>query len=158
MERQIHPLNPIYDESSKILILGSFPSVQSRNKQFYYAHPQNQFWSLLSDVFHESIINKIEFLKRHHIALWDVIKSCEIRSSADSSIKNVEVNDIEKIIQQSNISSIFVTGKKAHQLYQKHLENKIKIKAIYLPSPSPLYASISYQDKLKEYLKIKEYL
>lgn len=158
MEKETHTLNPIYDEYSKILILGSFPSVQSRKKQFYYAHPQNQFWKLLSDVFNEDIQDKIDFLKQRHIALWDVIKSCSIEGSKDSSIKNVEVNDIQTIIQLSKIKTIFTTGKKAYQLYKKYLEKDLGIKAVYLPSSSPLYASITYQNKLTEYLKIKDYL
>lgn len=158
MSKEVHTLEPFYNKDSKVLILGSFPSVQSRKQHFYYAHPQNQFWSLLSDVFEEGIEDKKEFLKNHKIALWDVIESCEIKGSSDQSIKDVKVNDIERIIQNTQVKTIFITGKKAYQLYQKYLEKDLGIRAIYLPSPSPLYASITYQDKLNEYLKIKNYL
>lgn len=158
MNKFIHPIDPIYNKDSEILILGSFPSITSRNNLSYYAHPKNQFWLIMQDIFNESIVNKKQFLLKHHIALWDVIKNCDIKGSKDISIKNVEVNDIKKIIQNSNIKYIFTTGKKAYTLYKKYLENDLGIKAIYLPSTSPIYASMCYNDKLKEYIKIKNYL
>ncbi len=153
-----HNINPIYNEESKILILGSFPSVKSREVKFYYAHPQNQFFKILSVIFNEEIKDKISFLYKHNIALWDVVKSCTIEGSNDSSIKNVKVNNIENIIKKSNIKTIFTTGKKAYDLYQKFLEKKIGIKAIYLPSTSPLYQVISFSEKVEKYKIILKYL
>ncbi len=158
MENVFHTINPIYDRNSKILILGSFPSIKSREQNFYYSHPKNQFWSILSDVFNEEIVDKRQFLINHNIAMWDVIKSCSIEKSKDSSIKDVVVNDILSIVNASDIKYIFTTGKKAYQLYNKYLYDKVLISAIYLPSTSPLYACLSYKDKLKEYLIIKEIL
>ena len=158
MSKIVHPIEPIYDEFSKVLILGSFPSVQSRKELFYYAHPQNQFWKLLSDIFDEEILNRKEFLLSHHIALWDVIKSCEITGSLDSTIKKVKVNDIEKLLISTNIKTIFTTGRKATMLYQKYLEKKLGIPTIYLPSTSPLYSKMKYEEKKQEYQKIRNYL
>ena len=156
METLIHPLPPIYDSNSKILILGSFPSRKSRENNFYYGHSQNQFWSLLENVYEEKITDKINFLHKHHIALFDVVKKCDIIGSKDSTITNVTVNDINYLVKNSQIKKIYVTGKKALELYQKYVEKDTKIKAIYLPSPSPLNRTLSYQEKLLEYLKIRE--
>lgn len=157
-EKLIHPLKPIYNSESKILILGSFPSLKSREKMFYYAHPQNQFWKIMGDLFQEDILDKQEFLLNHHIALWDVIKSCKIKGSSDSSIKQVKTNNILSLIKQTNIKVIFTTGKKATSLYEKYIEPKTNIKCIYLPSTSPLYSKMSYLEKKKEYSIILSYL
>lgn len=154
----VHPLKPIYNAESKILILGSFPSVKSRENNFYYAHPQNQFWPILSDLFKENISDKEEFLLRHHIALFDVIKSCDIKGSSDQTIKNVKVNDIKSIIDKTQIKYIFTTGKKATNLYIKYLVKNTNIKPIYLPSTSPLFSKMKYEEKLEEYKKILYYL
>lgn len=157
-EKVEHTLPPIYDKNSKILILGSFPSRKSRENLFYYAHPQNQFWNIMEKLFQERITNKLEFLLQHHIALWDVIQSCEIKGSSDSSIQKVEVNDILSIINNSNITTIFTTGKKATTLYQKYIEPITNIKCIYLPSTSPLYSKMKLEEKIKEYSIILTYL
>ncbi|MCI9434488.1 MAG: DNA-deoxyinosine glycosylase [Bacilli bacterium] len=153
-----HPLRPIYNEESKILILGSFPSVKSRENNFYYAHPQNQFWSIMCDLFNETITDKEKFLLDKHIALFDVIKSCDIKGSADQSIKNVKVNDIKTILNKTQIKYIFTTGKKATNLYIKYLEKQTGIKPFYLPSTSPLFSKMKYEEKLEEYKKILYYL
>ncbi len=158
MKKVNHQIPPVFNKNSKILILGSFPSVKSREDNFYYAHPQNQFWKIMSDLFSEDIIDKKEFLLRHNIALWDVIASCEIVGSSDSSIKNVIVNDISFIVNNSNIKYIFTTGKKAYNLYNKYLEESVGIKAIYLPSTSPTYKLMTYEEKLKNYGQIKKFL
>ena len=157
-----HTLEPIYDEYSKVLILGSMPSVVSRNIGFYYAHPRNRFWSVLSKVYNEEITDnindKINFLHKHHIALYDVLKSCDIKSSQDSSIKNVKVNDLSKILKHSQIKVVFTTGKTAYNLYNKYTFPKTKISAIYLPSTSPANTRKGIDELLeKEYSKIKEY-
>lgn len=154
----VHPLKPIYDEKSKILILGSFPSVKSRENNFYYAHPQNQFWSIMCDLFNETITDKEKFLLDKHIALFDVIKSCDIKGSSDQSIKNVKVNNIKAILNKTQIKYIFTTGKKATSLYTKYLEKQTGIESIYLPSTSPLFSKMKYEEKLKEYKKILYYL
>lgn len=155
MKKVIHPIKPIYNNDSKILILGSFPSVKSRAENFYYAHPQNRFYQVLEIVFNDKIHDKTEFLLKHHIALWDVIKSCEIEGSSDASIKNVKVNDIAKIIKETKITKIYINGKKAYSLYQKYLANDIKIPAICLPSTSPANATYSLDRLVKEYSKLK---
>ena len=137
----IHTLDPVYDSESIVLILGSIPSIKSRENGFYYAHPKNRFWSTLSKVFNEEIKNtkedKINFLLKHHIALFDSIKECDIKSSSDSSIKNVIPNDITNILNNSKIKYIFTTGRKSYNIYQKYIYPNTNIKAIYLPSPSP---------------------
>ena len=153
-----HNLEPIFNEDSKVLILGSFPSVKSRENNFYYAHPQNQFFKILEVIFNEKINDKKEFLLNHHIALWDVIKSCEIKGSSDSSIKNVKVNNVKYLIDNSNIKVIFTTGKKSYNLYNKYLFDKIHINAIYLPSTSPINKSMSIEEKINKYKIILKYV
>lgn len=152
----IHPLEPIFDEKSKILILGTFPSVKSRENNFYYGHPQNRFWKVISNICNEELPlsndDKREMLLRNNIAVWDVIHSCDIEGSADSSIKNVIPNDIKSILEKTNIKAIFVNGKKSESLYKKYIENSIGIKAVCLPSTSPANASWSLE-KLIEYWK-----
>ncbi|MCI9280005.1 MAG: DNA-deoxyinosine glycosylase [Bacilli bacterium] len=156
-----HELSPIYNEDSKVLILGSLPSVKSREEKFYYAHPKNRFWKTLSRVFNEEIGSTIEekkaFLYKHHIALFDVIKSCEIKNSSDTSIKKVRPNNLNPILKQSKIKTIFTTGKKAYDLYQKYCYPKTKIEAIYLPSTSPANCPKNIESTLIDsYKQIKE--
>lgn len=140
-----HPIRPVYDKNSKILILGSFPSVKSREANFFYGHPQNRFWKVLAEIFDEQIPNTIEekrtFLLAHGVAVWDVIKSCDIVGSADSSIKNVVPNDLREILNCADIQQIFVNGKTAEQYYKKYIEKEIERKAICLPSTSPANAA-----------------
>ena len=140
-----HSIPPLYDENSKILILGSFPSVKSREEGFFYGHPQNRFWKVTSAIFGEdvpcTIDEKKSFLIRNHIALWDVIGSCEIEGSSDSTIRNVTVNDISVILETADIQAIFLNGKKAFQLYQEYLLPVIEREGICLPSTSPANAA-----------------
>ncbi len=140
----IHPIAPVYNADSKILILGSFPSVKSREAKFFYGHPRNRFWKVASVVFGENVPETIEekkkFLIRNGIALWDVIYSCDIVGSSDSSIKNVVVNDLTIILSQAQIKNIFVNGKKAYSLYNKYIRPRIARDAICLPSTSPANA------------------
>jgi len=144
-----HPINPIYNENSKILILGSFPSVKSREAGFFYGHPQNRFWRVISNVCGEStpitIEEKKEFLLRNKIAVWDVIKSCDITGSSDSSIKNVVPNDLTLILNDSPVERIFVNGKKAEQLYNRYIKDVIGREAVCLPSTSPANAAWSIE-------------
>lgn len=158
----VHTLKPIYDKNSKVLILGSIPSVKSRELGFYYAHPKNRFWKTLEKVYNEQIgnspDNKIQFLKKHHIALFDVLKSCDISSSQDNSIKNPIPNNLTTILEETNIQTIFTTGQKAYQLYKKYCYPDTKIEAILLPSTSPANCPKGIEEKLfYAYYQIKEY-
>lgn len=143
----IHPIKPIFDKKSKILILGSFPSKKSREQMFFYGHPQNRFWKVVSAVFcqktPETIEEKTEFLLSNNIAVWDVIASCDIVGSSDSSIKNVVANDLSLIFQSADIKQIFVNGKTAEKYYKKYIQNKIGRGAVCLPSTSPANAAWS---------------
>lgn len=144
-----HRIKPVFDKNSKILILGSFPSKKSREQNFFYGHPQNRFWKVVASVFGsdvpESINNKREFLLSKKIAIWDVIASCDIIGSSDSSIKNVTPNDLNSILSVADIKEIFVNGKTAEKYYNKYIRDKICRKAIYLPSTSPANASWSLE-------------
>ena len=134
LKRQNHEFPPVYDENSEILILGSFPSVKSREMQFFYGHPQNRFWKVMAQVLDEkvpqTIPEKKEMLLRHHIALWDVIASCDIAGSSDSSIRNVVPNDLAYIIGRSQITKIYANGAKSKQLYDKYLAKELGIEAV----------------------------
>lgn len=151
--RQEHTFGPVYNKNSKILILGSFPSVKSRELNFYYGHPQNRFWKLMSKIYNEEIGDEIDlkkqFLLKNNIALWDSLKSCEIKGSSDASITNVEINNIEELIKKSNISKIIFNGKAAYNLFVKNADmtkySNLEIRI--LPSTSPANAAYSL-DKL----------
>ena len=151
MDHIIHPFPPFYDARSRILILGSFPSVKSREQMFFYGHPQNRFWKVVAAVFEDevpaSIPEKKEFLTKHHIALWDVIASCDIKGSSDASIENVSANDLSIILGTANIRGIFVNGRTAEKYYRKYIERRTGMKAVCLPSTSPANAAWS-EDKL----------
>lgn len=153
----IHPIPPVFDKDSRVLILGSFPSVRSREEGFFYGHPQNRFWKVTSGIFCEdtpfSISEKRSFLLRNHIALWDVIASCEIDGSSDSSIRNVTVNDIEIITKTADIKAIYLNGNKAYQLYKKYIFPVTGREGICLPSTSPANAAWSLE-RLKETWKV----
>lgn len=146
-ERKVHPFPPVFDQEAEILILGTFPSVKSRENRFYYGHPQNRFWSVLTHVFDDvcpiDSEGKKSFLLKHHIALWDVLSTCEISHSADSSIQNPAVNDIMPLLKETKIKKIFCNGRKAQALYDQYIEKQTGIKAIYLPSTSPANAAYS---------------
>ncbi len=146
-----HPFPPIYDGNSRILILGSFPSVKSREQLFFYGHPQNRFWRVTAAVYGSeapgTIPEKKEFLLSHGIALWDVIASCEITGSSDSSIKNVVVNDLSPIFAASDIKRIFVNGQTAKRFYDRYTKPLVGREAAVLPSTSPANAAWTF-DKL----------
>ena len=154
----IHTFEPIYNDQSKILILGTFPSVKSREGNFYYNHPQNRFWKVISTLIDcplpNSIEEKKEMLQQHHIAIWDVIYSCEIKGSSDNSIHNVVPNDITKVLNQSNIKSIYANGNKAYELYYQFCYEKIKKDIIKLPSTSPANAAYSLGKLLESWGRI----
>ncbi len=162
MERFSHTLPPICDGGSRILILGSFPSVQSRAVQFYYGNPRNRFWSVLAQVLEEPVPDSIEgkksFLLRHHIALWDVIASCEIQGSADSSIQNVVPNDLAPILSRCPIGQIYTNGSAAARLYRKFLLPQTGWSATPLPSTSPANAAYSLDRLAASWQCIREAL
>ncbi len=153
-----HPFPPLYDENSRILILGSFPSVKSREQLFFYGHPQNRFWKIIAAVFEKSVPQTIEekkrFLLSNGIALWDVIASCEIEGSSDSSIKNVVPNDLSIILDNCDIKKIFVNGKAAEKYYKKYLRDSIGKDAVCLPSTSPANAAWSVERLTEEWKRI----
>lgn len=149
-EHVTHTFGPVYDVDSKILILGSLPSVKSREQQFYYGHPQNRFWKVLTAVFGgtepETIDQKKDILLKNHIALWDVIASCDIIGSSDSTIKNVKENDMRIILDSADIMAICFNGGKAYELFKKYCGQYIhedKPKLVRLPSTSPANAAWS---------------
>ena len=144
-----HPIPPVFDASSQILILGSFPSVKSRETGFYYGHPQNRFWRVLAAVFDADVPATIEekrgFLFSHHIALWDVIASCEIEGSADHTIRSVVPNDLSGLLAASSIRQIYGNGKTACRYYRQYAEPLTKRSAVCLPSTSPANAAWSLE-------------
>ena len=161
MERIEHPITPVYNENSKILILGSFPSVKSREQGFFYGHPQNRFWKVVAAV-HDCAVpvtveEKRAFLLEHGIAVWDVIQSCEIVGSSDSSIKDAVANDLRVILDAADIRQIFVNGKKAEELYKKYIAPKIGRDAVCLPSTSPANAAWSVERLVAEWRKIRSH-
>ena len=154
---------PIFiDSNSKILILGSFPSVKSREEDFYYMHKQNRFYKILSNLFNEDFYNvdintKKELLSKYHIALYDVIESCEIENSNDETIKNVEPSNIKEYIKNTNIKHIFINGNKAKELFIKYNNDLINV-TTFLPSTSARNARFNLEKLTNEYKVIKEYL
>ena len=159
---QTHPFAPVYDKDSKILILGSFPSVKSREVNFFYGHPQNRFWKvvscLLSEEKPESVDEKKAFLLRNRIALWDSIASCEIENSADSTIEKVKPNDISIILKNADIKEIFCNGQTSWKYYHKYIEPTVNIKATALPSTSPANAAWSFDRLCQAWEIIKKEL
>ena len=160
MTHVIHKIPPVYNKNSQILILGSFPSVKSREGRFFYHHKQNRFWKVLStivnDVLPETIDDKKDFLLKNHIAVWDVIASCDIEGSSDSSIKNAVPNDFSDILKAAPIRKIYTNGGTAYKLYHKYCEMVTGIKAMKLPSTSPANASYSLDRLISEWKVIAD--
>ncbi|MDO5297517.1 MAG: DNA-deoxyinosine glycosylase [bacterium] len=156
----VHPIAPVYDHSSRIIILGSFPSVKSREMGFFYGHPQNRYWKVLAALFHEetpqTIPQRRDFLLRHHIAAWDVIRSCDITGSSDASIKNVTVNDLSLILKAADIRHIYVNGQTAAKMYRKYTEPLLRRPCICLPSTSPANAAWNFPKLLAAWQIILE--
>ena len=156
---EFHNIPPLYDKNSKILILGSFPSVKSREGQFFYHHPQNRYWKVMAAVLGCPVPETIEEKKRmilsHHIAMWDVIASCEITGSSDSSIKNVIPNDIGWLLTETSIEKIYTNGGTAHKNYQKYIKNEIGVEDIQLPSTSPANAAWSLEKLVDKWAQIR---
>ena len=156
-ETIIHPIPPLYREDSQILILGSFPSVKSREAAFFYGHPQNRFWKVMAAVFGDTVPADVQekraFLIRHRVAAWDVIHSCTITGSSDASIRDVVPNDLTVILDHAPIRQIFVNGKTAHKMYRKYIEPVTGRPAVCLPSTSPANAAWNLE-KLTEAWKV----
>ncbi len=144
MSQKVYGFEPFFRADSRLLILGSFPSVKSRQQNFYYGNRQNAFWKILANFFGEpvpqSIQEKQEFLTAHKIALWDIVTSCEIRGSADSSIKNYSVADLSRVLACAPVEKIFLNGGQAYRIFLKHYKD-ISVPYIKLPSTSPANAS-----------------
>ncbi|MEG0658990.1 DNA-deoxyinosine glycosylase [Anaerorhabdus sp.] len=149
-----HPLSPIICKESRVLILGSFPSVISRKEEFYYANPNNRFWKVLEILFEEEIKNREEFICKHHLALWDVIASCDIEGSSDASICNVLPNPILELLQNYPIELIVLNGKTAEKLFKKYFP-KCEVETITCPSTSSANARCHLDDLVKAYYRIK---
>ena len=139
-----HPFGPLFNEDSRVLILGSFPSVKSREQNFFYGHPQNRFWKVIAAVNGQPVPQSIEDKKKliltNGLALWDSIASCEIIGSSDASIKNARANDISIILDNCSIERIYCNGRKSHELYRKYIEPQTGREAVCLPSTSPANA------------------
>ena len=140
-----HPFDPVVSPESRVLILGSFPSVKSREQGFYYGHPQNRFWRVLAEVFHEplplTIEEKRELVLRHNLALWDVIASCDITGSSDASVRNAVPVDIARVLQTADIRAVLCNGALSGKLYAKFLRPVAGMDALILPSTSPANAA-----------------
>ena len=154
----IHPIPPTFDENSEILILGSFPSVRSREMGFYYGHPQNRFWKVMAALYGEPVPQGADerrsFLLRNRVAAWDVIGSCTITGSSDSSIRDAAANDLRPILSGSRVSRIFVNGKTAEKVYRRYTEPILGIRAVCLPSTSPANAAYSLERLIGEWREL----
>jgi len=162
MQNRISSFPPIVDDQSEILILGSIPGVKSLEKQQYYGHPQNKFWPIIFHLFNEEFTDdynqRIKILKKHHIAVWDVIDSCERKGSLDSEIKNEEANQIAELLDEHlNIKAIFCNGGKSYKNLQKLLGKNYRLPIFQLPSTSPLH-TVSFDVKLEDWKRILEFL
>lgn len=158
----IHPIPPLFDAECKILILGSFPSIKSREAMFFYGHPQNRFWKLLARLFDEPVPQSIEEKRilalSRHIAMWDTIHSCTITGSSDSSIRDVVPNDLSVILENSRVNRIFCNGATSYKLYMKYIYPATRIEAVKLPSTSPANAAYSLERLAAEWGRILQYL
>ncbi len=157
-----HPIEPVYNSSSKILMLGSFPSVRSREVGFFYGHPQNRFWKVISSILGcenpSTVEEKRQLLLGYGIAVWDVIASCDIEGSADSTIKSVLPNDLSAVLTVADIKAIFVNGKTAEKYYNKYILKAVRREAITLPSTSAANAAFSLEKLIREWSIIKKYI
>ncbi len=156
-----HPFKPIVFKDTETLILGSFPSIQSFEKNFYYAHPRNQFWKILEALTQYPVNNrdqKVWLLKECKLGLWDMVKVCNRENSLDSSLENEEVNDLAAFLEEyPSITKLAFTGKKAEVLFKTHFSH-LSIETVYLPSPSAAYAKMTFDAKVSEYKKQLGYM
>ena len=161
--RQVtHDFQPIYNEESRVLMLGTMPSPKSRETGFYYGHPRNRFWKVVSDVCGEVLPEtkeeKVAFALRNKIAVWDVLAGCEIKGAEDASIRNPVVNDLNVIIKSADIRAVFATGQKAAQLYRKYCQKETGMEIICLPSTSPANCCVSYEKLFEAYEVVLKYI
>ena len=149
----VHPIPPVFDGTSKILILGSFPSVRSREEGFYYGHPRNRFWRVLAAVLEEKVPKTVDetqaMLLRNGVALWDAAASCEIEGSLDSAMRSAVPNDIAPILRASRIKTVVTNGKKAHEIYEKGIYPRCGIRDVTLPSTSAANAAYSTDELIR---------
>lgn len=165
-ETVVHEIAPVWDKDSRILILGTMPSPKSREAGFFYMHPRNRFWRVMPVIFGEKLSDSVkdrkDFLMRHKIAIWDVLASCKISGASDSSIKNAIPNDFSQIFSESKIRHVYCTGKTAFSFWKKFCapvyEHKFGITCVCLPSTSPANAAWTFENLLKEYAVIKEFI
>ncbi len=162
LTRVVHEFEPIYDDKSRILVLGTMPSPKSREVGFYYGHPRNRFWKVLAALLEEDYPkgreDKIDLALRHHIAIWDVLQSCRIKGASDSSIQDAVPNDMGRILENAPIRAIFATGQKAASLYRKYCYPVTGMEIITLPSTSPANCRISEEALLAAYGQILPFL
>ena len=162
IEHIVHPIPPLYDGCSRVLILGSFPSRASRAAAFFYGHPRNRFWPLIARITGESVPQTVEEKRalalRHGIALWDVIASCDIRGSSDSSIANVKANDISAILKAAPIAAIFTNGATSTKLYEKYILPATGAPSIPMPSTSPANAAMDLDALYERWAAVARYL
>lgn len=159
-----HEFPALYDRESRVLLLGSIPSPKSREMAFYYGHPQNRFWKVMAIVLGEefpkgapeTIAQKKAMLKKHHVALWDVLDSCTIVGASDTSIEDPVVNNIKELVEKSKVTRIFCTGATAHKLYQKLCVQDVGMDAVKLPSTSPANCAVSLEKLIEAYKVILE--
>ena len=159
-QRIQHPFGPLYDGNSRVLILGSFPSVKSREQNFFYGHPQNRFWKVIAALYDRevpaTITEKKELILGHGLALWDSIASCVITGSSDASIRDVRPNDLRIILDSSQIGKIYCNGRKSYEMYEKYILPEIGREAGCLPSTSPANAQWSLEKLISAWEVIKE--
>lgn len=157
-----HEFAPVYNKNSRVLILGTFPSVKSREQHFYYGHPQNRFWRVLSGLTNEPVPETIEekkqLLLKHGIAVWDVIESCDIIGSSDSSIRNVVPARLEQVLNHCQIQEIYANGGTAKRLYEKYQRQNCGREITGLPSTSPANAAFHLEHLLEKWSVMKPYL
>jgi hypoxanthine-DNA glycosylase len=160
IDRNDYPFVPLYSAESEVLILGSFPSIKSQENKFFYGHPQNRFWPMIAEIFGaekpQTREEKIKLILENKLAVWDVIESCDIVGSSDSSIKNVVPNDFGKILAETKIRKIFINGKTAEKFYKKYQARVVDIPALCLPSTSPANATWSFSRLVEAWSIIKE--
>lgn len=161
-ESVVHTFRPVYDEKSRVLMLGTMPSPKSREQGFYYGHPRNRFWPVLADVLGEplpeTVEEKIDMALRRHIAVWDVLAGCDICGADDSTIRNPVPNDMNVILQRADIRAVFTTGTKADELYKKYCFPVTKFPSIRLPSTSPANCRTSFGELRERYAQVLKYL
>lgn len=162
IERVLHPLEPVADAGSRVLLLGTMPSPKSREAGFYYAHPQNRFWRVLAALWGEETPagtqERLAFARRHHIALWDVLRACSIEGADDGSIRQPEVNDLRQVLDRADIRAIFTTGTKAAALYRRYCLPVTGRPAIPLPSTSPANCRATLDELTQAYRAILAYI